>query len=124
MSIETIGLKSVPAQVNIQNTSNDVAQSQGGQSIQQIKQQMQIDPSYQPTLQEETIMNAIERANKKLEGADKEFEFTIHEKTKQIMIKILDINTKEVIKELPPEKILDMVAAMCENAGLFVDKKI
>jgi flagellar protein FlaG len=39
------------------------------------------------------------------------------------MVKIVDKQSKEVIKEIPPEKILDMVAQMCENAGLFIDEK-
>ena len=121
--------------MNIELHTRDVASKQllhnaesmgqiSSTSVQQVKKQMEIDPSYQPTIQEKTIMHAIEEANKKLQGVDKEFEFTIHEKTKQIMIKVLDTTTKEVIKEFPPEKILDMVAAMCEQAGLFVDKKI
>ena len=47
----------------------------------------------------------------------------IHKKTKQIMVKIIDTNTQEVIKEVPPEKILDMVASMMERAGLIVDRR-
>lgn len=52
-----------------------------------------------------------------------EFKFSIHERTKQVMIKIIDRKTKEVVKEIPEEKILDMVAQMCEHAGLYVDEK-
>jgi len=32
------------------------------------------------------------------------------------MVKVIDSETKEVIREIPPEKILDMVAAMLEMA--------
>jgi len=38
------------------------------------------------------------------------------------MIKIVDDDSKKVLLEIPSEKILDMVASMCENAGL-IDKK-
>lgn len=92
-------------------------------TIRDVKEHMQMDPTYQPTLQEKTIIRAIEEANEKLMGANREFEFSIHEKTKQIMVKVLDKNTKEIIKEIPSEKILDYVAAMCESVGLFVDEK-
>lgn len=88
-----------------------------------ITQQMKQDPAYVPTLQEKSVINAIEKANKKLAGNTNEFNFSIHEKTKQIMVKIIDKDTKEVVREVPPEKILDMVATMCEMAGLFVDVK-
>ena len=39
------------------------------------------------------------------------------------MIKIHDRETNEVIAEYPSEKILDMVANMCERAGIFMYKK-
>lgn len=76
------------------------------------------------TLQEKAIIKAIEEANKKFNSMDKGLEFSIHEKTKQIMIKVIDKSNDEVIREIPPEKILDMVATMCEAAGLMLDEKI
>ena len=38
-------------------------------------------------------------------------------------IKLVDRDTKEVIKELPPEKTLDMIAKVWEMAGILVDEK-
>ena len=78
---------------------------------------------YQPTIQEKLIIQAIEQANKKVLGPNKEFEFAIHEKTKQIMVKVIDSETKEILREIPAEKVLDAVANMCELAGIFVDEK-
>ena len=74
-------------------------------------------------LDEKSIIKAIEKANKKISDKSKEFEFSVHEQTKQIMVKVIDSQTHKVIKEFPPEKILDMVAKMCEEAGIFVDEK-
>ena len=50
-------------------------------------------------------------------------QFGIHEKTNRITVKIIDKKTKEVVKELPPEKTLDMIAKVWEYAGLIVDDK-
>lgn len=72
---------------------------------------------------EKTILKAVEEANKRMRSQNKEFEYSIHEKTKQVMIKIRNAETKEIIKEIPNEKIVDMIASMCETAGLFVDEK-
>ena len=72
---------------------------------------------------EQEIIDAIERANKSLEIINTRFEFSIHEGTKEIMVKVLDDVTGEIIREIPPEKILDLVAKMWEMAGLFVDEK-
>jgi flagellar protein FlaG len=72
---------------------------------------------------EDEIIAAIEKANKKFDTSNTEFSFSVHEATKQIMIKVIDKETKKVIKEFPPEKILDMVAHSMELAGLIVDEK-
>ena len=49
--------------------------------------------------------------------------FGIHEGTNRLTIKIIDKESKEVLKELPPEKILDMIAKAWELAGIMVDEK-
>ncbi len=49
--------------------------------------------------------------------------FGIHEKTNRVTIKIVDKKTKEVIKEVPPEKTLDLIAKAWELAGIMVDEK-
>lgn len=72
--------------------------------------------------QEEALIKAIEKANN-LTSQQTQCQFSVHERTKQIVVKIVDPQTKEVIKEIPSEKILNMVADMCELAGLFVDEK-
>mgnify|MGYP001115202832 FL=1 len=69
----------------------------------------------------EKIRKAVEAMNKKL--ANSEAVFGIHEDTNRVTIKLVDKNTKEVIKELPPEKTLDMIARVCEMSGILIDEK-
>lgn len=69
------------------------------------------------------IIQAIEDANDFLEAHYTRFEFTIHDPTKQILVKVIDTNTDEVIREIPPEKILNVVAKLWEIAGILVDEK-
>ena len=40
------------------------------------------------------------------------------------MIKIVDKDTKDVIKEFPPEETLDMIQKVWEMAGILVDEKL
>jgi flagellar protein FlaG len=72
---------------------------------------------------EKKLIEIIEKSNQDLKWYDTSLKFSIHEKTKQITVKIIDNRTKETLREIPPEKILDMVAAMLERTGLFVDKR-
>jgi len=75
------------------------------------------------TLSEKSIKEAIENTNKKLTSIDRKFEFSVNEETNDIIVKVINKETDEVIREIPSEKILDMVAKMMELAGLFIDEK-
>ena len=74
-------------------------------------------------LSEQIIREAVERANRALFGSDRKFEITIHEKTRDIMIKVVDTRTNETIREIPPKKIVDLVVRLCEMAGILFDEK-
>lgn len=67
------------------------------------------------------IKKAVEEINKKMNNS--EAVFGIHEETNHVTIKLIDKDTKEVIKELPAEKTLDMIAKVWEMAGILVDEK-
>ena len=69
----------------------------------------------------EQIRKAVERLNKNMTNS--EAIFGIHEETNRITIKIVDKDTKEVIKELPPEKTLDMIAKAWEFAVILIDER-
>ena len=69
------------------------------------------------------IKKAVEEINKSAMNDQAEAIFGIHEKTHRVTIKIVDKETKEVIKEYPPEKTLDMIAKVWEMAGIMVDEK-
>lgn len=73
---------------------------------------------------EEQLIRTIERAVKSLEGPQTTLEISIHEKTHDILVKVLNKDTGELIREVPPEKTLDLVAKMMEIAGILVDEKI
>ncbi|NBJ92558.1 flagellar protein FlaG [Parablautia muri] len=69
----------------------------------------------------EQLKKAVEQLNKNMSSS--EAVFGIHEGTNRLTIKIIDKDSKEVLKELPPEKILDMIAKAWELAGVMVDEK-
>lgn len=69
------------------------------------------------------IIRSIERANEKVTTKNTELRFSVHEKTRAIMIKVMNSDTQEVIREIPSEQILDMVANFMEIAGLYIDEK-
>lgn len=79
------------------------------------------DARQQGQASSDQIKQAVEKLNKSM--VNSEAVFGIHEKTNRVTIKIIDKETKKVIKELPPEKTLDMIAKVWEMAGILVDEK-
>lgn len=70
---------------------------------------------------EATINDAVKNANRKMEKT--RCEYSYHKETNRVSIRVLDAETDEVIREIPPEKSLDMLQKMWEMAGILVDEK-
>jgi flagellar protein FlaG len=86
-------------------------------------QQQKADNSGKNEVADELIINAIKAANKQLLGVNTELHYGVHEKTNQIMVKVVDKETGDIIREVPPEKTLDLFAKILELAGLLVDER-
>lgn len=69
------------------------------------------------------MKDAIDRVNDKIALTRTKCEFSYHEETKRVSIKVIDEETDKVIREIPPEETLDMLTKMWEIAGLLVDEK-
>lgn len=109
-------LDATTAGVSSVRQKGDEADSAGQQGQQQGANAQN---AQQPS--KEQMKDAVSQMNKKMENS--EAIFGIHEGTNRVTIKIVDKDTKKVIKELPPEKTLDMIAKVWEMAGLLVDEK-
>lgn len=72
---------------------------------------------------EKIVKEAVEKINKMFEESNRRFEYSVHKKTNNIIIRVIDVETDEVIKEIPPEKILNIMASIMELAGLIVDER-
>ena len=87
-----------------------------------------VDPQFEinkdnSSLNQEHLQQAIDQSNKLLLMNNNRFEFRIHERTKHVMVKLVDKETDEVIKEIPPEKILDLIASIWDLVGILVDER-
>ena len=66
----------------------------------------------------------IDEMNDIMETLDEKLSFELHDKTETIMTRIIDIKTKEVIKEMPPKEMLDLAARIHEMVGLIIDEEV
>lgn len=102
---------SVSAAVISKAGYNSDAMTENGEGSEEKKQ-----PS------ERQIKQTVSDINRKLNN-NTIAEFGFHDATNRVTIKIVDKDTKEVIREIPPEKTLDLIAKAWELAGILVDEK-
>jgi len=50
--------------------------------------------------------------------------FVYHDELNEYYVEVINPHTNEIIKEIPPKKILDMFAAMADRFGLFIDREV
>lgn len=97
---------------------------------------MQRDPQQKKTLSETKrpvdamgenvqakIQEAIQTLNESTLLGGRRLQFDIHEDTGRTMVRVVDRETDEVIREIPPEEVLDVVARINEMLGLLVDER-
>ena len=93
------------------------------QQGQQDRGAVQTDKEVAP----DKIKAAVDDLNKTVKQASPlhhtQLSFKYHEDTNRISITVTDSDTDEVIREIPPEKTLDMLAKAWEMAGLLVDER-
>lgn len=128
---QTVNVDETTASVTRPQAEDDKSGGEAGSQQQAAngKTQQQANTQQAATRQaqqqkSEQLKKAVAEMNRRINNSNEEAVFGVHEDTNRIMIKIMDKETKEVIKEFPPEKTLDMIAKIWEMAGILVDEKL
>jgi flagellar protein FlaG len=69
------------------------------------------------------LERALEQINKSISGFRRHMQISVHQKTNRIMVKVMDTQKNEIIREIPPEKALDAFATALEMAGILLDRR-
>lgn len=71
----------------------------------------------------EQVGDAVQRINDFVQVVQRDLQFTVDEDTGRIVVKVFDAGSEELIRQLPPEEILEVAAYMEELRGLLVRDK-
>jgi len=126
MAIE--GVASVSALPIIMKDSKDAANSgkstglplKGGKSAQVEGSTSQPSPYSPPKVSEEII----EKISKALDLSRVGREYRVYDKLGKVYIRVYYKDSGELIREIPPEQIIEMAKKMQELAGLILDQTI
>ncbi|QTC40269.1 flagellar protein FlaG [Bacillus sp. V3] len=101
----------------LENNQNEAVRYIQGQ------ERHQEETNNQPVTREK-VEDVVQGMNEFLHASNTHLKFEFHDKLREYYVTIVDEQTKEVVREIPAKKMLDMYAAMTEFVGLIVDKKI
>ncbi|MFD1038879.1 flagellar protein FlaG [Virgibacillus byunsanensis] len=117
MRFEQIGSRSQPLQHRENIKSKAPTESN---SIEEHEQK----PKDEKRITTEEVETVVSKLNEFMEPERTNLKFELHDKLDKYYVKVVNTSTDEVVKEIPPEKMLDMYAAMAEFMGFLVDEKV
>lgn len=78
----------------------------------------------QGELSKEELKDIVDKFNRFFDLFSIQLRFKLHEETKSWIVRVVDTKNDRVIREIPPEKILDMFAKMMELVGILFDERV
>lgn len=117
MTVENISSQPALPSIDIKNTV-------GSKEIEIFNQKSNLEQQSKEQPSKEELEKAVKGINDFLESSRTHIQFKLHEKLNEYYVTVVDDQTKEVVREIPSRKVLDVYAAMTEFIGLIVDKKI
>ncbi|TGE32606.1 flagellar protein FlaG [Desulfosporosinus sp. Sb-LF] len=119
-----------PIQPNTQSTTIPV-DAFPGQKLErsqdtprQVVDRKQEIPSAREEIPREEVEKATEKLNRLMGIIDKRYEFSIHESSHRLTVRIVDQQSGEVLDEIPSKRALEIFDSFSQMAGLLFDKHI
>jgi flagellar protein FlaG len=70
------------------------------------------------------LQQVLELAQEHLQARNIGLKFSVHEKTGRIKVTVLDKETGETVREIPPQQVLDLMGKIDEMMGILFDHRV
>ncbi|MBG9994174.1 flagellar protein FlaG [Pseudoalteromonas sp. NZS127_1] len=95
------------------------------QNQQQLqKNQYDINPTEKQPLEREQLEEMAQQLQDFMGEMNRSLQFKVDEDSGRDVIKVLDKNSGEVIKQYPSEEVLSLVSKLSESAGILIDQTV
>jgi flagellar protein FlaG len=71
----------------------------------------------------EQVKRAVQEINKALQASSQSVEFSVDEESAHTIVRVVDQNTKEIIRQMPSQEALDIARALDKVQGLLIRQK-
>lgn len=70
------------------------------------------------------LEEAVKQLDRTVETYNTDLKFTIHKESGRVSVKVIDTRDDSVIREIPPERVLEFAAYVKKMLGILLDKLI
>ncbi|WP_027339038.1 flagellar protein FlaG [Halonatronum saccharophilum] len=116
---------------NIESMSSRSEGRQANDAVKEVRVNQSLDnqlnrslEKHKEEIEKDSLEEGVEALNETVQSFHKNLSFQLHEDSERMMVKLMDIKSDEVLKEFPPEEILDMLGRIRQAVGLIIDEKI
>jgi len=102
--------------------SSQPTQQKNSKSVTSNVPEEEVQVPVQKKLDPELLAKVTEELNENFRIFNTSINFSIDKSSGNTVIKILDLETEKVIREIPPEKLLKLAAKLAEIIGRIVDE--
>jgi flagellar protein FlaG len=127
MSIEAIGGVIQPAMVKgdgLQNLKNQDVAMMSRTGISPVELPSSAVKSVSPAEEEEMLKDATDKANEFVKTMNQELQFSVDKDTGKTVVKVIDTESRELIRQIPPDEMLAIAKAFDTLKGLIIRKKV
>ena len=79
--------------------------------------------SLSPAEEEKKLKDAADKANEFVKSINQELQFSVDKDTGQTVVKVMDKQSGDVIRQIPSEEMLELAKAMDTIQGLIIRKQ-
>lgn len=125
-SASKAGSSTQPAQVDLRPSATKVPTIQDRQAAKEeeqkkAEQEGRLEPG---SISEESVSEMTDTFNQLMDKINCNLEFSYNKEVDMLNVKMIDKETKEVIKEFPPEEMIENMIKAKDWLGAFIDKAI
>jgi len=92
--------------------------------LKSVGQSRELPTAEDQEISKEKLQNVVDTVNGFLQINQYASKFVFHEGLDRYFVQLVDTQTEEVVKEIPPKKLLDAFYEMEKLLGMIVDEKI
>lgn len=87
-----------------------------------VKNINNVDSEQKGNITEEQLKQAVDQLNSSMRNYNTELRFKMDQESREMQVSVINSETDEVLRKIPPDQILNIVAHVKEMLGLIVNE--